>query len=88
MPKFLKVDLAAKKGELFFFDFSRRDGKNKMSGKCSKINLEKTEKSAFYVRRIQKESMAFAKGIRNGDRVVKLNNFLIQGMVFQVDFQR
>ena len=78
MPKYLKVELAAKTGSLFFLDFSRREGTLEIENEL-KLSSERAEHSPFFIRRIQKESSAFTKGVRNGDRVIKLNDFEIKG---------
>lgn len=81
MPKYLKVELAVKTGSLFFLDFSRHEGTLEIQ-KEVKINSERAENSPFFIRRIRKESSAFSKGVRNGDRIIKLNDFEIKGLCF------
>ena len=78
MPKYLKVELAAKTGSLFFLDFSRREATLEIENEF-KLSSERAENSPFFIRRIQKVSSAFTKGVRNGDRVIKLNDFEIKG---------
>ena len=85
MPKYLKVELAVKTGSLFFLDFSRHEGTLEIQ-KEVKINSERAENSPFFIRRIQKESSAFSKGVRNGDRIIKLNDFEIKGLCFLSNF--
>lgn len=85
MPKYLKVELAAKTGSLFFLDFSRHEGTLEIE-KEVKNDSERAEDSPFFIRRIQKESSAFTKGVRNGDRVIKLNDFEIKGLWFLFSF--
>ena len=85
MPKYLKVELAVKTGSLFYLDFSRHEGTWEIQ-KEVKINSERAENSPFFIRRIQKESPAFSKGVRNGDRIIKLNDFEIKGLCFLLSF--